>query len=53
MHAAEVRTPELAEPFSAERTKDILDGFYRDGYAVIPNIITDEEIRTLVRGSIG
>ena len=35
------------EPFSDERTKEIVDAFHRDGYAFIPGVLRPEEIEAL------
>jgi hypothetical protein len=35
------------QPFSEEQTQKISEDFFRDGYAVIPNILTPDEIMAL------
>ena len=41
-------SPILAgEPFSEEKTQEIVQQFYRDGYVHIPGVLTSEEITAL------
>ena len=35
------------EPFSEERTRKVVDNFYRDGFAYIPGVLEPEEIEVL------
>ena len=47
MTQAATNTPQTGEPFSEQRTQQILSDFYRDGYALIPGVLTADEVATL------
>lgn len=39
-----------AEPFNEAQTREILDCFYRDGYVLIPGVLTPDEVAALKAG---
>jgi ectoine hydroxylase-related dioxygenase (phytanoyl-CoA dioxygenase family) len=39
------------EPFDAERTKQLIDRFNRDGFVHIPNVLSSEEVEALKRAA--
>ena len=36
------------EPFSQEKTQEIVDQFFHDGFVHIPNVLTTAEVKALI-----
>ena len=50
MYATESVIVKDAQPFSEEKTQQIIEGFYRDGYCLLKGILTEEEVEALRDG---